>query len=118
MHRLTREVSAVTAACMVVRKEIFLEVGGFDEDDLKVAFNDVDLCLKLSQRGYRNIVAGEACLTHHESKTRGSDFSETNHPRYLHELAHLQGKWQTKGFIDPYSHPLAMRSSEKFVLGP
>lgn len=118
MHRLTHEVSAVTAACMVIRKETFLEVAGFDEDDLKVAFNDVDLCLKLSQRGYRNIFAGEACLTHHESKSRGSDFSETNHARYLHELAHLQGKWQTKGFVDPYSHPLAMRSSEKFVLGP
>lgn len=118
MHRLTHEVTAVTAACMVIRKETFLEVGGFDETDLKVAFNDVDLCLKLSQRGYRNIFAGEACLTHHESKSRGSDFSEANHARYLRELAHLQAKWKTKGFVDPYSHPLAMRSSEKFVLGP
>lgn len=118
MHRLTREVTAVTAACMVIKKEIFFEVGGFDENDLKVAFNDVDLCLKLSQRGYRNIFAAEACLTHHESKSRGSDFSEINHARYLRELAHLQNTWQTNCFVDPYSHPLAMRSSEKFVLGP
>lgn len=118
MHRLTREVSAVTAACMVIRKDTFLEVGGFDENDLKVAFNDVDLCLRLTERGYRNIFAGEACLTHHESKSRGSDFSDANHNRYQHELAHLQSRWKTKGFVDPYSHPLAMRSSEKFVLGP
>jgi GT2 family glycosyltransferase len=118
MHRVTREVSAVTAACMVIRTQAFLDVGGFDECDLKVAFNDVDLCLKLLQRGYRNVFAGEACLTHHESRSRGSDFSETNQARYLHELDHLQRKWRTKGYVDPHSHPLVMRSSENFVLGP
>ena len=117
MHRVTREVSAVTAACMVIRTQAFLDVGGFDECDLKVAFNDVDLCLKLLQRGYRNVFAGEACLTHHESRSRGSDFSETNQARYLHELDHLQRKWRTKGYLDPHSHPLVMRSSENFVFG-
>jgi GT2 family glycosyltransferase len=118
MHCVTREVSAVTAACMVIRTQAFLDVGGFDECDLKVAFNDVDLCLKLLQRGYRNVFAGEACLTHHESRSRGSDFSETNQARYLRELDHLQRKWRTKGYVDPHSHPLVMRSSENFVLGP
>lgn len=118
MHRLTRHVSAVTAACLVVRKTCFLEVGGLDETAFRVAFNDVDLCLKLSENGYRNILVGEARLTHHESKSRGSDFSDGNRSRYLTELAHLQERWGTKGFVDPYHHPLAMRSSEKFVLGP
>jgi GT2 family glycosyltransferase len=118
MHRLTRHVTAVTAACLVVRKELYFEAGGLDEIDLQVAFNDVDLCLKLSQLGYRNVFAGEALLTHHESKSRGSDFSSQNLSRYLGELAHLQKKWGTKQFIDPYGHPLVMRSSERFVLGP
>lgn len=118
MHRLTRRVSAVTAACLVLRKEAFLEVGGFDECAFEVAFNDVDLCLKLGERGFRNIVAGEAHLTHHESKSRGSDLSGENYSRYLNELGHLQERWGTKEYVDPYHHPFAMRSSEKFVLAP
>ena len=118
MHRLTRSVSAVTAACMVVRREIFMEVGGLDEQAFRVAFNDVDFCLKLRAKGYRNIFAAEAHLTHHESKSRGCDFSDANRARYLGELERLQVKWETKTFVDPYHHPLAMRSSEKFVLSP
>lgn len=116
MHRLTRRVSAVTAACLVVRKDVFETVGGLDETAFKVAFNDVDLCMRLSANGYRNILAGEALLTHHESKSRGSDFSADNFARYSAELAQLQERWGTKEFVDPYHHPLAMRSSEKFVL--
>lgn len=118
MHRLSRSVSAVTAACMVVRREIFMEVGGLDEQAFRVAFNDVDFCLKLRAKGYRNIFAAEAHLTHHESKSRGCDFSDANRARYLGELERLQVKWETKTFVDPYHHPLAMRSSEKFVLSP
>lgn len=118
MHRLTRRVSAVTAACLVVRKDAFLEVGGLDESAFRVAFNDVDLCLKLLKNGYCNIFAGDAHLTHHESKSRGSDFSGENYSRYMEELAHLQERWGTKEFVDPYHHPLALRSSEKFVLAP
>ena len=116
MHRLTRRVSAVTAACLVVRKDIFMEIGGLDETAFKVAFNDVDFCMRLSAHGYRNVLAGEALLTHHESKSRGSDFSTENFGRYSTELAYLQERWGTKEFVDPYHHPLAMRSSEKFVL--
>jgi len=118
MHRLTRCVAAVTAACLVVRRATFVEVGGLDESALKVAFNDVDFCLKLLERGYRNILAGEAHLTHHESKSRGSDFSNDNFSRYVNELTHLQERWGTKDFVDPHHHPLIMRSSEKFVLAP
>jgi len=118
MHRLTRRVSAVTAACLIVRKEAFLAVGGLDESAFEVAFNDVDFCLKLAEMGLSNIFAGEAHLTHHESKSRGSDFSSENFSRYSNELAKLQERWSTHGFIDPYHHPLVMRSSEKFVLTP
>lgn len=118
MHRLTRRVSAVTAACLIVRKEVFLAVGGLDESAFEVAFNDVDFCLKLAKIGLCNIFASEAHLTHHESKSRGSDFSSENLSRYLNELNQLQQRWGTEGFVDPYHHPLIMRSSEKFVLTP
>ena len=100
----------------MVRKDVFETVGGLDETAFKVAFNDVDLCMRISANGYRNILAGEALLTHHESKSRGSDFSADNFARYSAELAQLQERWGTKEFVDPYHHPLAMRSSEKFVL--
>jgi len=70
---VTREVSAVTAACMVVDRSRFLAVGGFDEAGLPVAFNDVDLCLKLGARGWRTLWTPQARLMHLESASRGSD---------------------------------------------
>ena len=63
--------SAVTAACMLLRKSVFEEVGGFDEDNLRVAFNDVDLCLRIRERGYSIIYTPYAKLLHHESVSRG-----------------------------------------------
>ena len=70
MAIVTRESSILTGACLIVRKEIFFAVDGFDEQ-LAVAFNDVDFSLKLRERGYRLIYAPNAELIHYESKSRG-----------------------------------------------
>lgn len=109
-------VSAVTAACLVVEKRKFLAVGGLDEESLAVAFNDVDLCLKLQQAGWRNIYTPYATLLHHESKSRGKDFSPQHIERYRRELRTLQERWGTCDYADPLHHAYLDRSSEKYLI--
>lgn len=89
---LTQNLSAVTAACLVIRKALYLEVGGMDEQ-LAVAFNDVDFCLKLCQAGYRNVWTPFAELYHHESKTRGYEDSPDKRQRFLSEVTLMQQRW-------------------------
>jgi GT2 family glycosyltransferase len=115
-HAVTREVSAVTAAAMVVRKNVFIEAGGFDEDAFAVAFNDVDLCLRLKRKGYRNLFVAEAKLIHHESESRGDDRLKRNAPRFAAELTHLQARWATQNASDPHFSPLFSRQVEQCVL--
>ncbi len=116
LHRTTRRVSIVTAACLVVRRDLYLDIGGLDEESFAVAFNDVDFCLRLDRAGLRNIYVAEACLIHHESKSRGSDMHASNHARYRRELAALQNRWGSAQATDPWHSPLIGRSSEDFVL--
>lgn len=108
-------VSAVTAACLVVEKRKFDAVGGLDEAGLAVAFNDVDLCLKLEAAGWRNVYVPHAVLVHHESKSRGKDISPENIDRYRRELSVLQKRWGTKTYNDPLHNPNLDRYSETFV---
>lgn len=68
---LIQNVTAVTAACLVLRTDVYESVGGFDEENFTVTFNDVDLCLRIHEKGYRNLYTPYAELYHHESKTRG-----------------------------------------------
>ncbi len=75
---VARRVSAVTAACMLVRRRAFEAVGGFDAAALAVAFNDVDLCLKLSAAGWKIMYAAEAVAAHREGYSRGHDFDGAN----------------------------------------
>lgn len=82
--------SAVTAACLVVRKDRLLEVGGFNEANLPVTFNDVDLCLKLRERGYRNVWTPFAELYHWESALRGEEDTVEKRVRFAKELAYLR----------------------------
>jgi len=97
----THEVSAVTGACLLVRRSVFEEVQGFDED-LPEAFNDVDLCLRIRKKGYRILYTPESVLLHHESLTRGK-------ANYLNEtfpsaVAFMGKRWQ--GVVpsdDPYA---------------
>jgi len=114
--RLPQQVSAVTAACLVVAREKFLAVGGYDEGDFPVAFNDVDLCLKLNARGWQSFYEPRAMLIHHESKSRGSDSARSNRVRFAGELAALKSKWRTDERVDPYHHPHLSRFSEQFLI--
>ena len=115
MPHVAQFVTAVTAACLVVKKTKFEAVGGLDEEGLAVAFNDVDLCLKLQAAGWRNVYVPHAVLLHHESKSRGDDLSPLNIERYQGELNTLQERWGTKTYDDPLHNPNLDRYSETFV---
>jgi len=111
---IARGASAVTGACLLVAKHYFDAVGGLDEQDLAVAYNDVDLCLKLRELGLANIYTPAATLIHHESKSRGLDFAPEHLERYLRELAVFQQRWDTTRVVDPWHHPALDRASEVF----
>jgi len=80
-----QQISAVTAACMLVRRSAFEAVGGFDEAELTVAFNDVDLCVKLTQAGWEIVFVPDAVAEHRESISRGDDFDESKIARFMLE---------------------------------
>jgi GT2 family glycosyltransferase len=109
-------VSAVTAACLVTAKRKFDAVGGLDAENLAIAYNDVDLCLKLQAAGWRNVYVPHAVLLHHESKSRGSDVSPEHIERYSRELRVLQERWGTSTYDDPLHNPNLDRYSETFVI--
>jgi GT2 family glycosyltransferase len=90
--QVTQNLSAVTGACMLIKRAHFNEVFGFDEN-IKVAFNDVDLCLKVLRKGYRNVWTPYAELYHHESKTRGEEDSPAKIKRYNNELNLMRNRW-------------------------
>jgi GT2 family glycosyltransferase len=98
----TQNMMAVTAACLLTPRALFEELGGLDEQLFKVAYNDIDYCLRVEQRGLDIIWTPEACLFHHESVSRGDDMSSEHIERYFHELSNLQKRWKTKGFVDKY----------------
>ena len=97
---LVQNVSAVTAALMMTRKESFIKVGGFDER-LTVAYNDVDLCLKLRAEGFQIVLNPDVQAYHYESKSRGVEDSKTKRQRAEQELALLRSKWGEHP-VDPY----------------
>jgi GT2 family glycosyltransferase len=90
---LAHEVTAVTAACMLVRASVFHEVGGFDEVGFKIAFNDVDLCLRIRAAGHRIVYCAEMIAIHHESLSRGSDDRPENELRFFQEQQFLLDRW-------------------------
>jgi GT2 family glycosyltransferase len=92
----------VTGACLVVAKKKYLAVGGFDEQDLKVAYNDVDLCLKLSASGLHNVYTPYATLLHHESISRGKDTSGEKAARLEREGKVMRERWGDKVLSDKY----------------
>jgi len=115
-HALPQYVSAVTAACLVVRRDRFEAVGGLDEANFAVAFNDVDLCLRLNQRGWQSFYEPRATLIHHESVSRGFDKDPTGAARLAKELAALKRLWKTDEEVDTFHHPYLNRFSERFVV--
>jgi GT2 family glycosyltransferase len=115
-HNLPQFVSAVTGACLVVMRDRFLAVGMLNEVDFPVAFNDVDLCLRLNAGGWQSLYEPRATLIHHESVSRGHDQDPVGAARFALELAALQRRWHTDRIIDPYHHPDLSRASEVFAL--
>ncbi|MFV0424598.1 MAG: glycosyltransferase family 2 protein, partial [Bacilli bacterium] len=88
--RVPTNFSAVTAACLMVSKDKFIEVGMLNEVELKVAFNDVDFCFKLLESGYRNIVHSGAKLYHYESISRGKEDTDEKRKRFASEARYLK----------------------------
>jgi O-antigen biosynthesis protein len=98
---LTQNFSAVTGACLVVKKALFEQIGGLNDQELAVGFNDVDFCLKLVEAGYRNVWTPHAELIHHESATRGQDNSPEKQRRAEKELRYMRKRWGDRLYIDP-----------------
>ncbi len=102
-HAMTaREVAAVTAACMLVRRDAFEQVGGFDAEALGVAFNDVDLCLKLRKAGYRILFTPDVVCEHRESMSRGDDLGEEKLARFMLENEVMRVRWGDTLPFDPF----------------
>jgi len=111
---LSQNCSAVTAACMVLRKTIFDDVGGFDEN-LPNNFNDVDFCLRLRERGWQIIWTPYADLIHQESASRGRDSGSAERAQLLREMAYMQEKWGEQLNNDPFYSP-NLSDSNAFAL--
>jgi glycosyltransferase involved in cell wall biosynthesis len=105
--------SAVTAACLVIKKTIYQEVGGLNETNLKVAFNDVDFCLRVREAGYRNVWTPYAELYHHESATRGLDDTSEKQARFIEEVLYMKERWGELLKTDPaYSPNLTLKHED------
>lgn len=94
--------SAVTGACLLVRKDIYHKVGGLNARDLAVAFNDVDFCLKVRNAGYLNVWTPYAEMYHLESVSRGRDNTPEKRERFVREVAYMQETWAGSLQSDPY----------------
>jgi GT2 family glycosyltransferase len=102
---LIQNLSAVTAACFVVPATVYAEVAGLDERNLTIAFNDVDLCLRIGERGYRIVWTPHAELYHHESASRGPDTDPNKRKRFAAEVAYMQRRWGALLHHDPCHNP-------------
>jgi glycosyltransferase involved in cell wall biosynthesis len=107
--------AAVTAACMMCRREAFEAVGGFEED-LAVAFNDIDFCFKLLEAGYRNIYLPHVRLYHYESKSRGYETTPEKIKRFEQEILYMKQKWSSLIEQDPHYSPHLTRAAEDYSI--
>jgi GT2 family glycosyltransferase len=108
---IVQEITAVTAACMLIKRIDFEEVEGFEEA-LPTAFNDVDLCLKLREHGRKIIYTPHARLIHHESKSRGYDTLDDS--RFVKSIRFMDSKWGCLSYRDPHYNPNLTRTKEDF----
>ncbi len=117
MLKAINNYSAVTGACLMTRRAVFEQVGGFDES-LTVAFNDVDLCLKIGAAGYRIVSLPHVVLTHFESKSRGHDVGTFKVARSLSEVRTMRERWSGILEHDPcYNRNLTLLA-EDFTIAP
>jgi O-antigen biosynthesis protein len=113
---LVSEFSAVTGACLLVRKSSYEAVGGLNEEALKISCNDVDLCLKLKKIGLRNVWTPFADLYHHESATRGFEDTPAKKARFASELAYMRQHWGEQLKNDPAYNPNLTLEAQDFGL--
>jgi GT2 family glycosyltransferase len=113
--QVAQTLSAVTGACMVVRKAVFDEVGGFDEG-LAIAFNDIDFCLRVLGKGYRNMWTPHAQLYHHESASRGLEDTREKRARFLGEVTIMRNRWGEFLDNDPAYNPNLTLDGSHFEL--
>lgn len=114
---LPRNVSAVTAACLAIRKDVYGSVGGMDAEHLAVAFNDVDLCLKVRAAGYDIVWTPHAELVHHESASRGSDLAPEAAARFQREVQTMRDRWGAVLDADPFYGPVFDKRFTNYRLG-
>ena len=113
--QIIQNYSALTGACMLIKKSLYLEVEGLDEN-LKVAFNDIDLSLKVLQKGYRNLWTPYAKLIHYESKSRGFEDTPEKKERFDKEIAFMKEKWGKELLRDRCYNPNLTLEHENFSL--
>jgi glycosyltransferase involved in cell wall biosynthesis len=114
---LVQNYSAVTGACLVVRREVYEQVGGLDEENLPDLYNDVDFGIRLGEAGYWNVWTPYAVLTHHESLTRqGLADVQREHARERTSASYLKERWAQKLLTDPAYNPNLTHDSEDFDL--
>jgi GT2 family glycosyltransferase len=114
--QITQNFSAVTGACLAVRKSVFEEFGGLNEKHLTIAFNDVDFCLKVQQAGYRNLWTPYAKMIHHESISRGAENTLEKVTRFNQEVQYMQKTWGRQLANDPCYSPWLSQTREDFTL--
>ncbi len=114
--KITQNFSAVTAACLAVRKLVFEQVGGLNEKHLTIAFNDVDFCLKVQKAGYRNLWTPYAEMIHHESVSRGAEDSPEKVIRFNNEVDYMKETWGEQLVQDPYYSSRLTLIKEDFTL--
>jgi GT2 family glycosyltransferase len=101
----------------VLRRDVYLQLGGLNEVDLPVAFNDVDFCLRLRAAGFRIVWTPHAELYHHESASRGFEDTHDKRDRFLAEAEYMQKKWGHVLAADPFYNPnLLIESNQEFKL--
>lgn len=115
---ITQSMSAVTAACLMIRIEVWEQFQGLDEN-LAVAFNDVDFCLRVKAAGYRNVWTPAAEMNHHESASRGNETSPEKQARYAQEIALMKARWGDALANDPaYNSNLTMEHDDFSLAWP
>ncbi|MDQ0890937.1 glycosyltransferase involved in cell wall biosynthesis [Paenibacillus sp. V4I9] len=113
--RMVTNYSAVTAACLMIRKEVYVSVKGLDES-LEVAFNDVDFCLRVGKTGLRNVWLPQVKLYHHESKSRGQENTPAKIARFNREIEFMQVRWGDKLLKDSFYNSNLTLDHEDFSL--
>ena len=118
--QVTQQMAAVTAACLLVRRSIFNEVGGLNEQDLRIAFNDIDFCIRVHSRGYRNIFTPYAQLYHHESISRGAENTKAKQERFQKEVLFMVNQHgdpkKNRLPTDPFYSPNLSQVHENFSI--